>query len=313
MLNSLFRGTCAAALISAGQMAVAADWSLDAGSSKLAFGSIKKDTVGEVHSFESLTGTVDSAGTVRVAIALPSVETFIDIRNERMIEHVFKGAELAELTAKVDIATLEALQVGDTTLTDVEGTLSLLGREIGVETEMFVARLSERKVMVSTSDMLFLGVEEAGLTEGVDILQTLAKLSGITRTVPVTARLVFETDGETAQAAPAPEEVTQVAAVGDPVKGKKVFRKCSACHSLEEGKNGAGPSLHGVVGAASASVEGFKYSGAFQQADLTWSADALARFLADPKGVVPKNRMAFRGLKKEDDIANLIAYLGQEG
>ncbi|MEX0364525.1 MAG: cytochrome C, partial [Ruegeria sp.] len=95
MLNSLFRGTCAAALISAGQMAVAADWSLDAGSSKLAFGSIKKDTVGEVHSFESLTGTVDSAGTVRVAISYAVFCLKKKIHNDRMIAHVFKGTELA--------------------------------------------------------------------------------------------------------------------------------------------------------------------------------------------------------------------------
>ena len=311
MLNSLFRGVSVAALVLAGQAALAGGWVLDGTSSKLAYGSIKKDSVGEVNSFEELSGTVSKDGAVSVSISLPSVETFIDIRNERMIEHVFKGAADATLSAQVDMAALEALPAGGTMVADVEGKLSLLGREIAVETEMFVARLSDRKVMVSTNDLLFLGVEDAGLTEGVDILQELAKLSGITRTVPVTARFVFESDGDTAQVTPAQEEV-EVVLAGDPAKGKKVFRKCQACHSFDEGKNGAGPSLHGIIGAGSAAAGGFKYSGAFKDADLTWSEGQLAAFLADPKGVVPGNRMGFRGLKKDEDIQNVIAYIRQE-
>ncbi|MEX0303737.1 MAG: cytochrome c family protein [Leisingera sp.] len=311
MLNSLFRGVSVAALILAGQAALAGGWVLDGASSKLAYGSIKKDSVGEVNSFEELSGTVSKDGAVSVSISLPSVETFIDIRNERMIEHVFKGASEATLTAQVDMAALEALPAGGTMVADVEGKLSLLGREIAVETELFVARLSGRKVMVSTNDLLFLGVEDAGLTKGVDILQELAKLSGITRTVPVTARFVFESDGDTPQAAPAQEQV-EVALAGDPAKGKKVFRKCQACHSFDEGKNGAGPSLHGIIGTGSAAADGFKYSNAFQEANLTWSEDQLAAFLADPKGLVPGNRMGFRGLKKDEDIQNVIAYIRQE-
>lgn len=311
MLNSLFRGASVAALVLAGQAALAGDWVLDGASSKLAYGSIKKDSVGEVNSFEELSGTVTKDGAVSVSIALTSVETFIDIRNERMVEHVFKGAAEATLTAQVDMATLEALPTGATMEMDVVGKLSLLGREIPMETEMFVARLSDRKVMVSTNDLLFLGVEDAGLTQGVDMLQQLAKLSGITRTVPVTARFVFENDGDTAQAASAPQEV-EVTLAGDPAKGKKVFRKCQACHSFEEGKNGAGPSLHGIIGASSAAVDGFKYSSAMQDANLTWSEEQLAAFLADPKGVVPRNRMGFNGLKKDADIQNVIAYIRQE-
>ncbi|WP_027257025.1 c-type cytochrome [Leisingera aquimarina] len=311
MLNSLFRGVSVAALIFAGQSALSADWVLDGASSKLAFGSVKKDTVGEVHSFEELTGNVSKDGTVTVAISLPSVETFIDIRNERMIDHVFNGEPQATLTAKVDIAALEALPAGGTLVADVEGKLSLLRRDIPVETEMFVARLSDQKVMVTTNDLLFLGVEDAGLTKGVDILQELAKLSGITRTVPVTARFVFEAGSNTAQTAPAAQE-TEVALSGDPAKGKKVFRKCQACHSFEEGKNGAGPSLHGIMGTGSAAAYGFKYSSAFKDANLTWSEGQLAAFLTDPKSVVPGNRMGFRGLKKDDDVQNVIAYIRQE-
>lgn len=312
MLKSLFRGIMlAGALTSAG--AVLADgWVLDGAGSKLAFGSIKKDTVGEVHSFGDLSGSVDAQGAVTVRIGLPSVETLIDIRNERMIEHVFKDVTEATLSAQVDMAALDALPVGGTMTTDVEGVLTLLGRDVEVETEMFVARLGERKVLVSTSDMLFLGVEDAGLSAGVDMLQQLAKLPGITRTVPVTMRLIFESDGDTAQAQPV-ETAVQVAQAGDAVAGKKVFNKCKACHSLKPGKNSAGPSLHGVLGGEAATAAEFKYSQALKDSGIVWDDAQLAAFLADPKGTVPKTRMSFRGLKKSDDIENVIAYIRSQG
>lgn len=311
MLNSLFRGATLAALLLAGQTALAADWQLDNDRSKLAFGSIKKDSVGEVHHFQQLSGQVSSSGTVEIDISLPSIETFIDIRNERMIEHVFKGATAAKLTAQIDLAALEALPAGGTTVTEIDGKLNLLGRDIPIEAEIFVARLSETKALITTDNIVFLGIEDAGLTAGVDILQSLAKLSGITRTTPVTARFVFTATEDAAQASQA--QPAEVAVAGDATLGKKVFRKCKACHSLKEGKNGAGPSLHGILGAASAQVPGFKYSKAFQQADLTWSIEQLQAFILDPKGIVPGNRMAFKGLKKPEEAENLIAYLQEQG
>ena len=96
---------------------------------------------------------------------------------------------------------------------------------------------------------------------------------------------------------------------GDADKGKKVFNKCKACHSLDAGKNKIGPSLHGIFGRKAGTEEGFKYSDAMKNSGITWSEDTLSEYLADPKGKVPGNKMAFVGLKKEDDRADLIAYL----
>ncbi len=98
-------------------------------------------------------------------------------------------------------------------------------------------------------------------------------------------------------------------AEGDAAAGEKVFKKCKACHVIDKEKNRLGPHLVGIIGRESGSVDGFKYSKAMQEADITWDETTIAEYLADPKGYVPKNKMAFPGLKKEDDRANVIAYL----
>lgn len=103
-----------------------------------------------------------------------------------------------------------------------------------------------------------------------------------------------------------------VAADGDPAAGKKIFNQCMACHTVVKDKNGLGPSLHGVIGRKVATANGFKnYSPAMQKADIVWSEENIGKYLADPKGFIPGNRMIFMGLKKEEDRANLIAFLKQ--
>jgi cytochrome c len=96
---------------------------------------------------------------------------------------------------------------------------------------------------------------------------------------------------------------------GDAAAGKKVFNKCKACHVVDEEKSRVGPYLKGVIGRPAGTVEGFKYSDAMKNSGIVWDDVTIAAYVADPKSYVPGNRMAFPGLKKETDIADLLAYL----
>ena len=98
-------------------------------------------------------------------------------------------------------------------------------------------------------------------------------------------------------------------AEGDPALGKTQFNKCAACHSIKAGENKIGPSMHGIVGRPAHSIEGFSYSDAMKNYNVTWDQSTLDHYLADPRGTVPGTKMIFVGLKKEDERANLIAYL----
>ncbi|MGD9508249.1 MAG: cytochrome c family protein [Geminicoccaceae bacterium] len=96
---------------------------------------------------------------------------------------------------------------------------------------------------------------------------------------------------------------------GDAAKGEKVFAKCKSCHELTSDKNKVGPTLHNVIGRKAGAVEGFKYSEAMAGSDVTWDATTIAEYVAKPKDFIPGNKMAFPGLKKEDEIENLVAYI----
>ncbi len=99
-------------------------------------------------------------------------------------------------------------------------------------------------------------------------------------------------------------------AAGDAAKGKKVFKKCKVCHTLNKGgKNRVGPNLFGIVGAKAASKKGYRYSKAMKGSGLTWDEATLDKFLKKPKKLVKKTKMGFSGLKKDTQRADIIAYL----
>jgi cytochrome c len=102
-------------------------------------------------------------------------------------------------------------------------------------------------------------------------------------------------------------------AQGDADAGEKVFRKCKACHAVgDDAKNKVGPVLNGIVGAAAGANADFKYSDALMAMagdGLVWDEEALTAYLTKPKEFMDGTKMSFAGLRKEEEIADVIAYL----
>jgi len=106
-------------------------------------------------------------------------------------------------------------------------------------------------------------------------------------------------------------DLPELLASADASKGERVFNQCSACHKVEDGANGVGPHLYGVVARDVGSVDGFDYSGALSEAADVWSAQELYAFLENPAEYAPGTSMGYSGLSKPEDRVNVIAYLDQ--
>ena len=89
----------------------------------------------------------------------------------------------------------------------------------------------------------------------------------------------------------------------------QAMNKCAACHSLKEGEHKAGPSLFKLSNRKAGSVKGFKFSKALRKSGIVWDAETLDAYLKDPMGYIPRNRMAFAGLKNDEERAALVCYL----
>jgi cytochrome c len=100
-------------------------------------------------------------------------------------------------------------------------------------------------------------------------------------------------------------------AAPDAAKGKRVFNKCKACHSLKAGKRKIGPSLFGIMGRKAGTAKKFRYSKALMKSGLTWTDENLDKYITKPRKFVKGTKMSFPGLKKKADRDNLIAFLKQ--
>jgi len=170
------------------------EWQLDNQHSSLSFISIKKAEVAEAHQFNQLSGSLTSDGQVSFTIDLLSVDTNVAIRNKRMKEFLF-NTELyptASFNAQLDMKKFNLITIGRTGKLTLTGEIDLHGQKQKVESDILVAKLSEKSFVVSSMKPIILNAQQFGLTEGVKKLQALAKLPSISNAVPVSFVLTFE-------------------------------------------------------------------------------------------------------------------------
>jgi len=175
-------------------MPVQAAWTLNGDESTLSFISTKAVNVAEVHQFTTLTGSVSSSGDVQISIALASVDTAIEIRDDRMQEMLFETDTYAsaDLMAQVDMDALEGMSDGDSMTMAVEGELSLHGEAIPLTFAVVVARVADGGLLVASQKPVVVNAPLFNLAEGIERLREVAGLPSISVAVPVSFVLSFD-------------------------------------------------------------------------------------------------------------------------
>jgi hypothetical protein len=173
-----------------------ADWTLDNNNSQISFVSVKAGDAGEVHRFTEISGGLSADGNASVTIQLASVDTLIPLRDERMRELLFQTDMFptASLSAAIDMDTLNAIEPGNSMDMATNLELDLHGHKVTLAADMIVARLGDRKLMVSSRKPIIVNASSVDLVTGVEALREIAGLSSISKAVPVSFVLTFEAD-----------------------------------------------------------------------------------------------------------------------
>lgn len=171
-----------------------AGWKLDSQNSTLNFVSVKNSAVTEVHQFKKLSGFVDDKGQVTVDIDLASVDTKINIRDQRMRDMLFQVTNYPEanLSAKLNIEPLQALKVGESMVMPVDFELALHDNVQKIATQVSVVALADGGLQVTTLEPVVVDANKFDLDDGVKALQDVAKLNAIAMGIPVNAQFVFK-------------------------------------------------------------------------------------------------------------------------
>lgn len=169
-------------------------WSVDASASSLSYVSVKAGEIAEANRFSGLSGSVTPEGAASLEIDLATIETKVDIRNERMRDIFFEVAQhpKATVTAQIDPAAFATLGVGESLTQPLEATLTVKGVTAPVETQVSVTRTSENGVLVTSIEPVIVDAGALELTEGLAKLQELAGLPSITPAVPVSFSIAFK-------------------------------------------------------------------------------------------------------------------------
>lgn len=166
------------------------DWLVNADNSSVNFVSIKNSSVGEVHHFKALQGSLND-GQLLVNIDLTSVETGIDIRNTRMQEHLFETNKFttATITANVSHIDYSHLKKGQSLKANISFTINLHGKKVILSTDVAITQHADDTLNVVTTKPIMLNAKDFGLEGGIAKLMELAGLKAIASSIPVTATL----------------------------------------------------------------------------------------------------------------------------
>ncbi|MCK5829563.1 MAG: YceI family protein [Methylococcales bacterium] len=189
-LNQTF---CALVLTSMA-FSVSADWTLNNADSSLNFISIKKQSIGEVHTFKSIEGALKDNGNVTVDVSLSSVDTKIPKRDDRMKKVLFEIAQFpkATVSTKVDVDKINRLKSGESFSQNLELNLSIHGQQQKIDADMRITSLTDNKLLVSTIKPIIINARDYEFEKGIKMLQVLAKLPSISTVIPVTANFIFK-------------------------------------------------------------------------------------------------------------------------
>lgn len=172
---------------------VFADWHLSDDRSIVSFTTFKKEHIGENHTFDKVSASLKEDGVLQVSVDIASVNTNIEIRNERMKNYLFDTTNFSHafFNSKLNMAQLASLTVGSSEVLTVSGTIDLHGQSQQTTITVMVSKLSENKLLVASMKPILIHAESFDLVKGINKLKQLASLPSITYTVPVSFVLSF--------------------------------------------------------------------------------------------------------------------------
>lgn len=165
----------------------AASWKVANNESNVNFISIKKGDIAEVNHFKTISGTLNENGQFELTISLASVDTHVEIRDERVESLLFEVDKYPKLTlsAMVDKNLLKSINVGESQITTIKGLIDLHGKEVSIPFTVSIAKLSNTNLLVASVMPVIVHSDSFGLTEGIEKLREIAGLSSISKAVPV--------------------------------------------------------------------------------------------------------------------------------
>jgi polyisoprenoid-binding protein YceI len=174
-------------LVLASSVASATQWQINNNESQINFVSTKKVNIAEVHQFDNISGNVSESGEFSLAIDLASVNTGIEIRNNRMKEFLFNVADFpkAMITAELPTGAISQMATGETQPLSVDGFFDLHGNKQEMTFDVLVTKVTESELLVVSAHPIILSVDDYKLAQGVEKLRELAGLPSISHAVPV--------------------------------------------------------------------------------------------------------------------------------